>query len=77
MLLISDRQNMSPKCPCTVLLCYAALAKRNLGLARSITSLSYTRAREVVLAKFRAIGVDTSRMELHSLRISSLRYRRN
>ena len=36
---------------------------------RSGTSLSYTRAREVVLAKFRAIGVDTSGMGLHSLRI--------
>ena len=33
------------------------------------TSLSYTRAREVVLAKFRAIGVDTSGIGLHSLRI--------
>ena len=33
------------------------------------TSLSYTRAKEVVLAKFRAIGVDTSRIDLHSLRI--------
>ena len=32
-------------------------------------SLSYTRAREVVLAKFRAIGVDTSRIGLHSLRL--------
>lgn len=31
---------------------------------RSGTSLSYTRAREVVLAKFRAIGVDTSRIGL-------------
>ena len=38
---------------------------------RSSTSLSYTRAREVVLAKFRAIGVDTSRIGLHSLRIGS------
>ena len=36
---------------------------------RSGTSLSYTRAREVVLAKFRAIGVDTSGIGLHSLRI--------
>ena len=36
---------------------------------RSGTSLSYTRAREVVLAKFRAIGVDTSRIGLHSLKI--------
>ena len=87
MLLISYRLNMYPKCPCAVLLCYAALAKCNLeslefvfqdlsfstskGYSlRSITSLSYTRVREVVLAKFRAIGVDTSRMGLHSLRIS-------
>ena len=29
----------------------------------------YTRVKGVVLAKFRAIGVDTSRIELHSLRI--------
>ena len=36
---------------------------------RSSTSLSYTRAREVVLAKFRAIGVDTSGIGLLSLRI--------
>ena len=36
---------------------------------RSGTSLSHTRAREIVLAKFRAIGVDTSRIVLHSLRI--------
>ena len=42
---------------------------------RSSTSLSYTRAREVVLAKFRAIGVDTSRIGMHSLRIGTLRLR--
>ena len=36
---------------------------------RSGTSLSYTRVREVVLAKFRAIGVDTSLIGWHSLRI--------
>lgn len=37
---------------------------------RSIISSSYTMAREVVLDKFRAIDVDTSRMGLYSLRIS-------
>ena len=36
---------------------------------RSGTSLSHTRVREIVLAKFRALGVDTSGIGLHSLRI--------
>ena len=36
---------------------------------RSGTSLSYTRAREVVLAKFRASGIDTLQIGLRSLRI--------
>ena len=69
---------------CAALLCYSGLSANSLEFVfqnlsfstskgyslRSVTSLSYTRAREVVLAKFRAIGVDTSRMGLHSLRIS-------
>lgn len=71
----------TPTCPCAMLLRYAALAKRDLDSLefdfqnlsffplRSGTSLSYTRARKVVLAKFRAIDVDTSRIGLHSLRI--------
>ena len=75
----------TPTCPCAMLLRYVALAKRyldsvefvfqNLSFSsskgyslRSGASLSYTRAR-VVLAKFRAIGVDTSGIGLHSLRI--------
>ena len=37
---------------------------------RSRTSLSYAMAREVVLAMFRAVSVDTSRIGLHSLRIA-------
>ena len=36
---------------------------------RSSTSLSNTRAREVVLAKFCAVGIDTLCIGLHSLRI--------
>ena len=76
----------TPTCPCTMLLRYATVAKRNLDSLEIVfqnlsfstskgyslhsgTSLSYTRAREIVLAKFRAIGVDTSRIGLHSLRI--------
>ena len=33
------------------------------------TKLSYTRAREVILLKLRAIGLDTSKLGLHSFRI--------
>ena len=33
------------------------------------TKLSYTRAREVILLKLKAIGLDTSKLGLHSFRI--------
>lgn len=36
---------------------------------RSDSQLSYTRAREVILAKFTALGLDSSRLGLHSFRI--------